>query len=358
MQDKIAIVTNSLSLGGAERISILLAEWLNSKGIEVALVTLKKDREKGYDLNPNVNRIAINEYSDNASSFNTILELRKALKEYKPTVVIVMGVPLCVYTAPALFGLNIPVIVSERNDPANFAGKKITKIISRMLMYHANGYVFQTKDAMKYYSKRIQNKATVIPNPIKVENMPKPYEGERKKRIVSAGRLVPQKNHELLITAFNIIVKQYPDYTLTIYGNGSERNKLERLIDSLNLRNYVYLPGAKNDIFNEILDAEIFVLSSDFEGMPNALIEAMALGIPVVSTDCPCGGPSSLINHMENGLLTPVGNLEKMTEAINILIDDRGLSRIISENATDIRNTLNIDVVCGKWVNFIKGHTH
>lgn len=354
MQDKIVIVTNSLSLGGAERISILLSEWMSSKGIEVALVTLKKDREKGYELNPNINRIAINQHVDKPSTFNTILKLRKALNEYKPSLVIVMGVPLCIYTIPAIFGLGIPVIVSERNDPANFAGKKTTKIISRLLMYKAKGYVFQTEDAMKYYSKRIQNKATVIPNPITVENMPIPYYGQRKKRIVTAGRLVPQKNHELLINAFSKIVKHHPDYTLTIYGNGSERNKLESLIDSLNLKHYVLLPGAKNDIFNEILDAEIFVLSSDFEGMPNALIEAMALGVPVISTNCPCGGPSFLIKHMKNGLLTPVGNVEKMAEAINILIDDKELSRRISENAVDVRKTLEIDEVCGKWVNIIK----
>lgn len=351
MKQKIAILTNSLSLGGAERVSVLLAEWLHSQAIEVAIVTLNKDREEGYNLNSGVTRIAINPDST-SSNFTIIKDLRKSLKEYRPSLVLVMGVPLCVRVVPSLFGLNIPVIISERNDPTRFAGKKITKFLSRFFMKFANGYVFQTKDAMNFYSKKIQGKSTVIPNPLTAENMPSPFKGERQKKIVTAGRLVKQKNHSLLINAFYDLLKIYPDYSLHIYGNGSDHDKLELLIKELDLDGKVFLPGASKDIFNEINDAEVFVLSSDYEGMPNALIEAMALGLPVISTDCPCGGPKSLIENMFNGLLIPVADKEKLVASLVMLISNKNISTQIGNNAIYIRNELDKEKICNLWLEY------
>ncbi|UMZ34202.1 glycosyltransferase family 4 protein [Priestia megaterium] len=353
MTERICIVTNSLSLGGAERISLLLAEWLHSKNVEVALITLNKDREKGYKLPKGINRIPINENSGN-SKMRIISDLRKCLKEYKPSVVLVMGVPLCIYVIPALIGLKMPVIVSERNDPSHFAGKSSTKFISRKLMKYADGYVFQTQGAQEYYSKSIQEKSTIIPNPLMIENMPRPYIGEKKKKIVTVGRLVPQKNHELLIRAFKEIKDTYSDYTLSIYGNGKDYHKLKDLIMELGMESSVILEGTRENIFDEIIDSEMFVLSSDFEGMPNALIEAMALGLPVISTACPSGGPAALINHMKNGLLTPIRDKEKLTEAIKLLIEDENLSNSLAKNAVKIRKELNQERICKMWLNYFR----
>lgn len=351
MIERIAIVTNSLSLGGAERISILLANWLKSKDVEVALITLNKDKEKKYELDPSIHRIALNQDS-NSSIVSTTKCLRKSIKKYNPSTILVMGVPLSIYVIPATIALKIPLIISERNDPSNFSGKKITRILSRLFMFYAKGYVFQTHGAMKYYPKIIQRKSAVIPNPIMVESMPEPYEGERTKRIVSVARLVPQKNQELLIKSFKKIADNYPDYTLIIYGDGSERNKLIKLVEQLNLKSRVRLPGAVNDIFNEILDAEIFVLSSDFEGMPNALIEAMALGIPCISTDCPSGGPATLITQMDNGILVPVGNVKEMENAIENLIIDRELAANLGKKAKEVINCLDKDKICKDWLDY------
>ncbi|GGA65140.1 glycosyltransferase family 4 protein [Ornithinibacillus halotolerans] len=355
MREKIVIVTNSLSLGGAERISLMLAEWMKVKNIDITLVTLKKDREKGYDANIDIKRVAINKETESISLIGTIRKLREFLKSYKPSHILVMGVPLGIYVVPAALGLRVSVIISERNDPLNFAGKRLTKFISRKLMYLADGFVFQTKEALSFYPKVIQNKAKVIPNPLNLENLPEPYEGKRQKKIVSVGRLVPQKNHKLLIQAFNKVVSDYPNYTLNIYGNGSEREKLEQFIDELNLSDKVFLPGAKRDVFQFIKDASVFVLSSDFEGMPNALIEAMALGLPVVSTDCSGGGAKSLIKDQYNGLLVPVGDLDEMVKAIILLIKDDNLSEKVSINAKDIRKKLEINEVGNKWLDFIRG---
>src|SRR5699024_9650677 len=273
------------SLGGDERVCVLLTEWLHDNDKSVALFTLNRDREEGYVLKEGVRRIAINENSQN-SKLSIIINLRNQIKRYKPTVILVMGVPPSVFVVPAVTFLGIPVIISERNDPSKFMGKYTTKLFSRLFMRLDQGYIFQTSNAKSYYSTGVQKKGKIIPNPLTTDNIPKPYKGLRKKKIVSVGRLVPQKNHEMLIKAFNDVLKSYPEYTLTIYGNGNEYNNLKDLIERLGINENVFLPGTTSNIFKQILDAQIFVLSSRFEGMPNALIEAMALGIPVISTNC------------------------------------------------------------------------
>lgn len=180
------------------------------------------------------------------------------------------------------------------------------------------------------------------------------FNGVRAKKIVTAGRLVPQKNYDILIRAFKEVSKEFPEYTLTIYGNGDERAKLENLICNLELREKVLLPGATKDLFNEIIDAEIFVLSPNFEGMPNALIEAMALGIPCISTDCPSGGPRSLIKNMHNGILVTVNEVDEMVKAIKLILTDRKKSQKISTEAVKVRVELDKDRICNRWADYIK----
>lgn len=350
--NKIAVITNSLSLGGAERISITLAEWFTNKGIEVVLITLNKDREEGYKLSPSIERLAINSES-NFSKIKIIKELRKSIQFHKFNKVLVMGVPLAAIAIPASLGLNNNIYISERNDPANFKGKIITKFISRVFMIFADGFIFQTEGAKNYYCKFVKRKSVIIPNPLLVEDLPPVFKGLRRKDIVTAGRLVPQKNHELLIKAFFEVTKTFPEYTLKIYGNGPERDKLTSLINSLGLDTKVFLPGATNNLFEKIVDAELFVLSSNFEGMPNALIEAMALGIPCISTDSSPGGAREIIEHKKNGILVPVNNINELSDAIKFLISNKELARELSYQSTKIRDTLNRDLICRKWSNYI-----
>lgn len=354
MEKSIVIITNSLSFGGAERISVVLAKWLSDKGYEAHLITLKKDNEKKYELPKGVNRISLDMTSDGLNNIKLILKLRKALKRVKPTLILVMGVPLSLYAMPATFGLNIPVIISERNDPTNFKGKEITKKISRKLMNSANGFVFQTNEAKSYYSKAIQGRATVIPNPLLADNLPSSCSENRKNEIVTVGRLVSQKNHELLIKSFKNVSELFPEYKLNIYGTGTEEAKLQDLITSLNLNEHVFLKGTTEKIFEEIIDSRLFVLSSDFEGMPNALIEALALGIPSISTDCPSGGPRSLINHQENGLLVETNNEKQLTDAIIWMLNNSNEAEQMGRKGLEIRKKLDVDVVCLQWMNFIE----
>jgi glycosyltransferase involved in cell wall biosynthesis len=220
-------------------------------------------------------------------------------------------------------------------------------------MSKADGYVFQTEEARSFYKGKYDKKSVIISNPLKIESLPKPYLEERKRNIVTVGRLHPQKNQMLLIQAFEEIKDKYPDYNLIIYGEGVLRKELQEYINDNKLDSRIIMPGNVLNLLSLIKDSGIFILSSDFEGMPNALIEAMALGLPCISTDCPCGGPKSLIENGENGLLFEVGNKNQLINAIEYMINNPDKAKQMSEKAVNIRNTLNANHICEKWYNYI-----
>src|SRR5690625_1058996 len=336
--ESITIIINTLAHGGAERVTITLAEWFSNKKYNVNIITFDR-AEKEYNLDPSVKRISLDKYQ---GKIKKIFKLRNLLKSSDSDIVLVMGVPLLIYFFPAIVGLGIPYVVSERNDPNYFDGKKLTKYISRLFLQFSDGVVFQTKQAKEFYSKRIKKRSTIIPNPLMSENLPAPYKGKREKKIVSVGRLVKQKNHILLIRAFKNISEEHPEYKLEIYGEGPERANLENEIEILGLKNKVTLPGVHDDVLDKIKNASVFVLSSNCEGIPNALIEAMAIGLPCISTDTPSGGPAFLIENNKNGLLVPINDLNSLKIAMNNLLNNMDLKRKISRKAISVRETLNL----------------
>lgn len=345
---KIAIIIANPEMGGAQRVSMNLAYWLQDNGNEVCIIGITKTTNPSYSFD-NINYYELPEG-------NKIMLLRSKVKDYTPEIVLSMGVPLSIYTVPACIGLNLKHVISERNDPSNFAGKVSTKIMARSLMRLANAYVFQTKDAQKYYGGRIAKKSVIIPNPLFNESkMPaQSFSGERRKIIVNVGRLNKQKNHTLLIMAFKAIKDKYPDYNLVIWGEGKERERIQNYIDLEGLNDRVSLPGNTDAVISKIYDNALFVLSSDFEGMPNALMEAMALGLPCISTECPCGGPSELILNYENGILVPVGNEEQMIKAISYMLDNQDEAEKMGRNAQSIREHYSIDSICNRWYSYFR----
>lgn len=344
----VIIVISNKSMGGAQRVSVSLCEWLNKQNnTSACIVSLSETSNKKYDMS------SIKSYD--IFKKNKVKELIKIIKKEKPDLVVSMGVPMSIYTVPACIGTKTKHIISERNDPSHFAGKRIVKIISRFLMKYADGYVFQTNDAKKYY-KKLGKKSSIIPNPIfGINQMPSTiFKGERAKTIVSVGRLNKQKNFSLLIDAFSNFVLKHPDYKLCIWGEGEERENLEQKILNLKLEKKILLPGNTNDIYEKIYDSCCFVLCSNFEGMPNALMEAMALGLPCISTDCPCGGPRELIFNKENGVLIPINDKIKLSDNMEKIINNPDFSKKIEKGAFDIRKKYNVDVVCKKWLDFFK----
>lgn len=343
----LAIVCGSLAHGGAERVSVYLAQFMYKKGVKCSLITMNKAKIE-YAVPRGVNRINVADLSS-----NIFLGLRKAYVACDADTILIMGVSNCIYAIPPLWGLGKKVVVSERNSPMNFAGRRSIRIISRRLMKYADGYVFQTEDAKKFYDLALKGRGTVIPNPLITDNMPEPYAGVREKRIVSVGRLNPQKNQKILIEAFALIHKNYPDYILEIYGEGILHQELQKVIDRNNLSEKVFLRGNVNNVFQKILKASVFVMSSDFEGMPNALIEAMALGLPCISTDCPCGGPKYLINNGVNGLLCKVNDVESLKNTLATMLDNLQKANEMGVQAVNVRNLLDTNTIGDKWYNYL-----
>ena len=344
----IIVIIGSVGLGGLERVSLNLSKWFNEQeSCRGTIVALSKPKYNKYNLE-GYDFVELN-------SKHPVLALRKYVKRHKPDIVLTMGVPLCIFTVPALMGLGVKHIISERNDPAHFEGKTSTRIIARTLMRLADGYVFQTMEARDYYGGNIAKHSEIIHNPLlKLPEETVMCEAGSKKEIVSVGRLNKQKNQQLLIEAFADICEEFPSYTLKIYGDGPERDRLQLLINDHALQSRVQLPGSTTEIIDKIRPTSLFVLSSIFEGMPNALMEAMALGIPCISTDCPCGGPRELIRNGENGILIPVGDKASLTEAMRKLMNDIGLYSKISQNAKSIRQSHSLDIICKQWFGYFQ----
>lgn len=358
----IVFLALTLTRGGAERVIANLCNEALSEKYRVSIITCM-NRPVGYELNPGIEHICIEETSDihyknlGERFLKRRRRLKKVLEECKPDVL------LCFLPEPNFLALSLkkyfsfPMIISVRNDPVREYKNPIYQFIMRVLYPKADGYVFQTKQAMEYFSfsKHIMEKGCVIPNPLGriFVDYPCIEEKKRTKKIVNVGKFSGQKNQTLLIRAFAKIADCFPEYILTIYGEGDKRKELEELISELNLEKRVELPGNVSGLTEKIKDAALFVLSSDYEGMPNALMEAMAMGIPCISTDCPCGGPDFLISSGENGLLVPVGDMDGLADAMTKMLEDRELADCMGQKAMDITKQLNPDLIHASWEKFI-----
>ncbi len=252
---------------------------------------------------------------------------------------------------------DIPTIISIRNDPKIEYKNKVVYFLMKNLYKDVDCLVLQTNEAKNFFEKIVKdnNKLHVIPNPINEKfDVNTPYVGERDKTIVTVGRLEKQKNQKLLIDAFKIASEKHNDYKLLLYGKGSLQKQLEEHCENNSLEDKVIFKGQVDNVKEEIYKAGMFVLSSDYEGMPNALMEAMALGLPCISTDCPCGGPRTLIQQNENGILVETNNVEQLSNAINMLIENRELSSKIGYSANKIKESYSVNVIAKKWLNVIE----
>ena len=232
-----------------------------------------------------------------------------------------------IFSVLAAAGIPHRLLVSERNDPTRITGQRLRDWSYRK----AEKLILQTEDMRRCFAQDLQQKSAVIPNPI-ADDMPEPYRGERKKRIVSVGRLEPQKNHKLLLDAFAEFHKNYPEYELHIFGVGELDKDLRRQAGELGIGDRVVFRGFSSNVQQEIRDSAMFVLSSDYEGISNSMIEALAMGVPVISTDCPVGGSRMYIENGVSGLLTPVGDWKALAEAMLKIAGDSAFADGLSAN--------------------------
>lgn len=342
---KITFVIGSMGKGGAERVISLLANEYAKRDWKVDILLLLEDKSD-YTLDENVNLISFANHKISRILYFPVwhYRIRKYLKKTKPDQVISFIARINIITILANLGVKRPLIISERNDPKQDGRSLITSILTKLLYPLADKVVFQTAWAQSCFPKKITKKSVIIANPIKVEEY---ATGILSKKIVSVGRLIEQKNHKLLIKAFKKVSEKYPDYELMIYGEGRLRGELSNLINELNLSKKVLLPGNSSNIHQEISNAEIFVLSSDYEGLSNALLEAMMMGIPCISTDC--AGSIEFIDHEKSGYIVRRGDEKALYEAMIKLIEDKELAKNISLNASLMSNKLKVENIISLW---------
>lgn len=345
---KIVFFTGSMGRGGAERvISLLSADYVN-RGWQVSIAMVLHD-VVNYQLDERVNVVKLASDKGIKKGFSeTLKNIKKYLKAEKPDVIVVFMAQICLLVGLANKGLKIPMICSERIDPSQVKRNFVYKFLLNRTYKKCSKVVFQTERAKNYFNKKIQKNSCIIGNPINVACERIPNESHV---VVSAGRMTTQKNQKMLIEAFSEVNKKYPEYKLIIYGEGELRKDLENKIDELNIKSNVSLPGNVPDIHEQIKNAEIFVLSSDFEGLSNALMEAMLMGFPVISTDC--AGSDEIIQNKSNGLIIPVGDKQALIGSLTELIENKELKETLSVNAKKSMEKYKVDNIIETWRNVI-----
>ena len=359
---KIAFHLNSLQQGGAERVVSNLANRFAKEGYEVVIATEWYGTDE-FALDQKVRRVhvGLTKEDEDRSRISKMLRriwyLRRFMKKEKPDVVVAFTRGVLYRALAAGIGTGIPVVISVRTDPVGHYDKKADKLRIPLLFPHAAGCVFQTEGAKAFFAPYLLENSRIILNPLNPKYVGVPEPAVRTKNVVQSGRLVDFKNQPMLIRAFLKVHEKHPDYTLKIYGPDSKdgtKEILESIIHENHAEDFVKLMGGSNTLEKDLADAALYAFSSDWEGLPNALMEAMALGLPVVSTDCPCGGPKTLIEDGVNGLLVPIMDEKAMTDGILRLIEDRELAERLGREARKISERANEDAVFEQWQTYLQ----
>lgn len=358
---KIMFHLTSFEQGGAERVVSNLAGRLAEDGYEV-VVTTQREGPNEFELNEKVKRIDVGvgekgvTFSRIAKVFARLKNLRKVIKDEQPDVVISFLKKNNYRALISNIGNGIPNIVAVRNDPKSDYNSLADKILVPLLYPLADGAVFQTEEQKEFFPKGVQKRSEIILNPVHNKYIIDKLPEEKEKVVVQSGRLVGFKNQKMLAKAFVRVHQKHPEYVLKLYGRDAydgTKEILEQIIMDNNASDYIKLMGASDKLEKELPKAEIAAFSSFYEGLPNALIEAMVLGMPVVATDCPCGGPRTLITHEENGLLIPVDDEDAMVESICRLIEDREFAQKLGNQARNLKDRVSEDAIVEQWKRYI-----
>lgn len=356
---KTAFLFGSLRRGGAERVIASLANAFVEKGDQADIVSLG-EAEPGYWLDSRVRVVPLHVagVSENMvqavrRNARTVYALRKYLAEVHPDRVVAFNTRLAVQVLLAdPIHKNYKVIVSERANPM-FQKKLggLERLFHGLLLDKADRFIFQTDRVRCCFPEKITQKGVVIPNGVfsdQILESVAPFDERKQNVICSVGRLDPQKGYDILIQAFARFSQDHSGHVLHIFGDGPEKSNIERLIHTSGLTGKVVLHGNVANVIEEIHDAGMFVLASRFEGMPNALIEAMACGIPCIAADCDFG-PRELIKNEESGLLFPVDDIDALVKAMTTIADHEAFAERLSGNAQQIRKTHSKEKIIGMY---------
>lgn len=342
--------------GGAERVMATIANNLCKKHI-VRIITLTDDKSF-YRLDDSVEIVGLGQTVNRKNKLTLLAStvgggikafalLRKMVRDWKPDVLLsFLQSTNAIALLQKMLGAKCRLVVSERCDPT------VRNSAHRWFEYHfyrkADRIVCQSNAAAAFFDHETQAKVAVIPNPISADAIPPRYEGERRKCVVGVGRLDKQKNFSMLINAFSKLPESLSGFTLEIYGGGNQETALREQIEQLHMTDRVYLMGIKPNVMFHMADAALYVMSSDFEGFPNALVEAMATGLPVISTDFSTGVARELI-HDENGKVIPVGDEAALVEAMTAMLSDESKWNAMSRENRKLLDVLSEEKILQKW---------
>lgn len=351
---KIVFLSYLHGFGGAEKQNVMLANAMEKRGHDVTLISISSNNNC-YQLDDEVKYIFFPDRKSNAFRILTrYQDIKRMLGKIKPDVTVNFWFQSAYMTAMMKKNTTGKIIYSERGDPGDKEYSGLMGIIRALVLPRIDAFVFQSKGAKTFFNLSVQSRSTIIPNPVFIRPEDYPDVNERRKAIVTVGRLHPQKNQRLLIDAFALISDQIPDYTLEIYGDGVLKEKLQKRINDLGLARRIFLKGASKHIHRLIYDASLFVLSSDYEGLPNTLLEAMALGIPCISTDCKPGGARDIIKHGYNGEIVECGNKMALAQSINNVLNDRNKMEIYRRNGINTMEKFLPKRIYDDWERYIE----
>lgn len=360
---KILFHINSFVRAGAERVVSTLAGQFAENGYEVVAATEWQD-EHEYELDPRVRRVHVGLLPEDEGKSRIkkaalrISHFHKCLKKEQPDVVVAFTRKPIYRALLAGMGIKIPIVISVRNNPANTYNGTLDKLMIGLFFNGAAGGVFQTEVIKDFFPKRLKEKSTIILNPVNEKFMTHPAVTQRKKEIVCVNRLAEHKNQLLLAKAFVRLHKAYPDYILKFYGRAEEEayaEKLREFIAANRAEDYIYMMGVSTQVEQDIFDASLFVLTSNKEGLPNVLMEAMALGLPVIATDCDGGGARVLIENEKNGLLIQKNDEGALQEAMERVLQNPEWADALGREAEKIRETAESRCIYRQWEAFLQG---
>lgn len=358
---RIVFITNSIGFGGVEKNVGFVANGLSDRGHNVCIVNFNSIGEYiNENQTPISERIKVHTFHTTSKSKITRLQkiwfATKIVKKNRADVMV------CFTTFPSYAGkvvsllTGIPSIMSERGNPYKTINKKnLPSLIELMVVNKSAGGVFQIQGAANFFSKGLQKRAVIIPNPIFVKDKVEPVVyHEREKCIVSVGRLDnEQKRYDIMIKAFAIFGKQYPEWKLKLYGKGPDLDLIKKYCIDEGVADKVMFMGLSKHPMTETNKAGMFLITSDYEGISNALLEAMAIGLPCVSSDSEPGGARMLIDNMKNGILAPVGDPEKIANAMALFACNPHFAAECGERAKDVLKRFEPTLTLDKWENYL-----
>lgn len=360
-QKHIVLVSANLGSGGAERVLSSLANFLNAQGYRISLVNFEAPKVKSfYPLDDKIKVYNLDLFQKKGMSsvlrlinlMGRIRVLRRKIRVLNPNLVISFVDTVNVITLLSTLGLHIPVIVSERTHPDYGQLPTLYKALRWFIYPNSAQILVQTSSAKEAFPKRLKSRTEIMPNPLKTP--PKDFHKKHapSKTIISLGRLCPFKGYDLLLKAFHKIHADNPEWRIAVYGKGDERKRLEILRDTLGLHQKVTFEGETKESWKALKNADIFAFPSYFEGFPNALAEAMSVGLAVACTDCL--GNRDLVQHQKNGLISKVGDVESLAKNLQMLMNDPKLREKLGIEAQKILKTYNEKDVFQKWLSLVK----